>query len=302
MATMLYRKQRAEIGFAGSILTWVTRSVKIGPGRLRTQLQTLLDEDDTQSQKMLANWVFLKQPFPCNYMPWGRFKRSENGCHMNWTLGRWSDAKTHAKFCLSDKKESHSCIELWQAMKSRSIFRILNAKNLGLIPPNHQHLPQDQIERKTMLCVWWDQEGVIYYELLKPGETVNAHGYHQQLIKLHRALREKSALSEKTWQADFPILATTHHCTRQQWSKTTWRHSTGSWVLPHPAYSPDLAPSDYHLFSSMGHGAHWAALRFLRRWLDEWFASKDEEFFWRGIHKLTERWEKCIVSENKYFE
>ena len=39
-----------------------------------------------------------------------------------------------------------------------------------------------------MLCVWWDQEDVIYYELLKPGEIVNAHRYHQQLIKLHRAL------------------------------------------------------------------------------------------------------------------
>jgi len=33
--------------------------------------------------------------------------------------------------------------------------------------------------RKTMLCVWLDQEGVIHYELLKPGETVNAHRYHQ---------------------------------------------------------------------------------------------------------------------------
>jgi len=41
-----------------------------------------------------------------------------------------------------------------------------------------------------MLCVWWDQEDVICY-LLKPGETVNAHRYHQQLINLHRALREK---------------------------------------------------------------------------------------------------------------
>ena len=45
-------------------------------------------------------------------------------------------------------------------------------------------------ERKTMLCVWWEED-VIYYELLKPGETVNAHRYHQQLIKLHRALHEK---------------------------------------------------------------------------------------------------------------
>ena len=30
-----------------------------------------------------SNWVFLKQPFPCGYMLWGRFKRSENGCRMN---------------------------------------------------------------------------------------------------------------------------------------------------------------------------------------------------------------------------
>jgi len=46
-----------------------------------------------------------------------------------------------------------------------------------------------------MLCVWWDQEGVIYYELLKP-ETVNAHRYHQQLIKLHHALHEKSIIGK----------------------------------------------------------------------------------------------------------
>ena len=86
-------------------------------------------------------------------------------------------------------------------MKSRSIFRILNARNLELIPPNNQHLPQDQFGRKTMLCVWWDQEGAIYYE---PGETVNAHHYHQQLIKLHRALREKRPHYQKRHEVNFP--------------------------------------------------------------------------------------------------
>jgi len=57
--------------------------------------------------------------------------------------------------------------------------------------PSIASLRPNRFGRKTMLCVWWDQEGVIYYELLKPGETVNAHHYHQQLIKLYRALREK---------------------------------------------------------------------------------------------------------------
>ena len=46
--------------------------------------------------------------------------------------------------------------------------------------------------RKTMLCVWvGDQKDVIYYELLKPGETVNTEHYRQQMINLNQALCEK---------------------------------------------------------------------------------------------------------------
>jgi len=36
-------------------------------------------------------------------------------------------------------------------------------------------------------------------------------------------------------------------------------------------------------------------------WLDEWLASKNEKFFWRGIHSLTERWEKVIANDGQYF-
>jgi len=38
---------------------------------------------------------------------------------------------------------------------------------------------KNRFGRKTMLCVWWDQKGVIYYELLKPGETINTKRYQQ---------------------------------------------------------------------------------------------------------------------------
>ena len=79
-----------------------------------------------------------------------------------------------------------------------------------------------------------------------------------------------------------------------------------SWeILSHAAYSPNLAPSDYHLFASMGHAIDeqcFTSYENVRKWLDDWFASKEQQFFWRGIHKLPDRWEKCIASNGQYFE
>ena len=44
---------------------------------------------------------------------------------------------------------------------------------------------------KVMLCIWWDQLGVVYYQLLKPSETITGDRYRTQLIHLSRALKEK---------------------------------------------------------------------------------------------------------------
>ena len=42
-----------------------------------------------------------------------------------------------------------------------------------------------------MLGVWWDQNSIVYYEVLKPGKTVNTQRYRQQMIHLNHALIEK---------------------------------------------------------------------------------------------------------------
>ena len=44
---------------------------------------------------------------------------------------------------------------------------------------------------KTLLCIWWDNSGVMCNELVIPGETITGDRYWQQLIKLNRALRGK---------------------------------------------------------------------------------------------------------------
>jgi len=55
----------------------------------------------------------------------------------------------------------------------------------------------------------------------------------------------------------------------------------------------------------MGHALaeqHFDSYEDVRKWLDEWNAAKGKDFYWHGIHKLSERWEKCVASEGKYFE
>ena len=50
--------------------------------------------------------------------------------------------------------------------------------------PNH-------FDRKTVLYIWWNQSGVVYYELLETEETVNTKRYQEQLTDLNRSLLEK---------------------------------------------------------------------------------------------------------------
>ena len=45
---------------------------------------------------------------------------------------------------------------------------------------------------KVVLCIWWDQKGVLYYELLKPAETINGERYWTQLIRLKRAIAKNA--------------------------------------------------------------------------------------------------------------
>jgi len=76
-------------------------------------------------------------------------------------------------------------------------------------------------------------------------------------------------------------------------------------VLLHPPYSPDVASSDYHLFRLMAHGLadqHFQSYEEVKNWIDSWIASKDDQFFRRGIRTLPERWKKEVASDGQYFE
>ncbi|KAJ0176797.1 hypothetical protein K1T71_007976 [Dendrolimus kikuchii] len=44
---------------------------------------------------------------------------------------------------------------------------------------------------KVMLCVWWDWKGIIHYELLPPGRTIDSELYCEQLMRLKQKVERK---------------------------------------------------------------------------------------------------------------
>jgi len=76
-------------------------------------------------------------------------------------------------------------------------------------------------------------------------------------------------------------------------------------VLPHPPYSPDLAPSDYHLFGKLKEslrGNHYDSLSDVENDVRTWVKQTPTEFFEAGIFHLVPRWQKCIAAGGDYIE
>ncbi|CAK9833005.1 Mariner Mos1 transposase [Anthophora retusa] len=79
----------------------------------------------------------------------------------------------------------------------------------------------------------------------------------------------------------------------------------GYQILPHPPYSPDLAPFDYYLFPNMK--KRLAGKKFLSNEeviaeTNYYFADLDKSYYMEGIAKLEHRWTKCIELEGDYVE
>ncbi|GFT49912.1 mariner Mos1 transposase [Trichonephila clavipes] len=157
---------------------------------------------------------------------------------------------------------------------------------------------------KTMLCIFWDQEEPIYYELLKPGETCYTDRYKQQLLNLNDAILEKREQYKKQ-QHKVIFLHDNAPSNRAKPTKDVVK-ALGWEPLAHVAYSPDLSPSDYHLFASLGHALAENSASLLTKTsnlgLMTGWPQKTEHIFWRGIHKLSERLGKCVASDGYNFE
>ena len=76
-------------------------------------------------------------------------------------------------------------------------------------------------------------------------------------------------------------------------------------LLTHPPYSPDLAPSDFHLFGPLKEsmkGIHFQTDEKVKAAVSNWLRTQSTEFYAKGIDNLISRWNKCVAKEGDYVE
>ena len=97
---------------------------------------------------------------------------------------------------------------------------------------------------KVMATVFWDAKGVIMLDFLPKRSTITGVYYANLLDQLRTAIREGKLSKGVLLQQDN---ARVPSCKVAM--DAVGRN--GYELIPHPAYSPDLAPSDFFLFSNL---------------------------------------------------
>jgi transposase len=94
--------------------------------------------------------------------------------------------------------------------------------------------------KKLMLTVFWNPDGFHLIDFLPERTSMNAKYFIDNVIRV---------LKEKFGNSEMKILLHFDNCSAHTAKSTSAALLNSSFViLPHPPYSPDLAPSDFFLF------------------------------------------------------
>ena len=142
---------------------------------------------------------------------------------------------------------------------------------------------------------------MILSDILPQGQCINAARYCSTLDRLRNAIRRKRAGLLRKGVVLQHDNATPHSANLTQ----QWLQRYGWGILPHPAHSPDLAPSDFHLIGPLKRPLRGMAFETeddLVGELKNLFAHLDVDFFQVGIYSLLLRRKKSIDLHGDYVE
>ena len=164
-------------------------------------------------------------------------------------------------------------------------------------------LRKDRFGKKVMISVWWNFEGVLLFEMFPEGQAVNSEIYCNLLDQVYEVLKRKyPALTNRK---NVLLQHDNAPCHRSRMTQDKIKDLDDIEVLLHPAYSPDIAPSDYSLFRSMTHflnGQRFDNNEDVKNACQTFFASKTKDWYRLQISHLAYKWSKVIEHNGLYFD
>jgi len=110
-----------------------------------------------------------------------------------------------------------------------------------------QKIPSAKIRWKVLpASIFWDQDGILLIDYLPKGQNINAEYYSSLLVQLKGILKKTRLGNFTTGLLFLHDNAPTHRALATQ-KKLAYL----GFHPDHPPHSPDLAPSDYHLFPGL---------------------------------------------------
>jgi hypothetical protein len=155
---------------------------------------------------------------------------------------------------------------------------------------------------KVMLTIFWDVNGLILVHFQEKGQTVTSARYSDMLVnELKPAIRSKrrGLLSKRV------LLLHDSACPHTAAHTVDTLRALKFEVLEHPPYSPDLAPSDFHLFGRMKEhlrGQKFAYDNEVMEAVQSWLKTTTKSFSLEDIRKLVDSWTKCVAMQGDYIE
>jgi len=151
-----------------------------------------------------------------------------------------------------------------------------------------------------MATVFWDCKGILLTEFMASGTTVTSEVYFEMLNKLRRLTQNKRhGLLTKG-------VIFLHNAWPHTAARTNALIKLFNWeIFDHPPYSPDLATSNYHLFTKI---KVWLAThcfhtnKELMDGVNNWLHNLAAPFFDEGLQKLVSRYNKCLNVDGSYVE
>jgi len=154
---------------------------------------------------------------------------------------------------------------------------------------------------KVLALICWDQNGILLIDYLPKGQTINSEFYSSLLVQVEDILKEKC---HRKLPKGVLFL---HDNAPANWALATQKKLAylGFHCLDHPPYSPDLAPSDCHLFPGLKKqwkGRHFSSDVDVIAATETWLDGQPSEFFLSGLQKLEQRAKRCIELHWEYVE